>query len=106
MKINVIRTIMTVLPEKQKEVFQTLRSLIDPPGKEKGCLYCSILCDIENSNIFNIISEWKTRRQLNSHMRSDRFRVLLGTKSLLSEPMKIQIFTVSYSEGICELSVP
>jgi hypothetical protein len=33
-------------------------------------------------------------------MRSDRFSVLLGTKSLLCEPLKIQIFTVSHSEGI------
>ncbi|MCX5869585.1 MAG: antibiotic biosynthesis monooxygenase [Deltaproteobacteria bacterium] len=95
----IVRTIINVLPEKQKEVLQTLLSLIELPEKEKGCLSYGIFADIEDENIFNLISEWQTRQHLDHHMRSDRFSVLLGTKSLLSEPMNIQIFTVSDSEG-------
>jgi quinol monooxygenase YgiN len=91
---------MNVLPEKQKEVLQTLISMVTPTENEKGCLSFGIYGDIEDDNIFNLISEWETRPQLNRHMRSDRFSVLLGTKSLLSEPMKIQIFTVSNTEGM------
>lgn len=98
--MNVIRTIMNVLPEKQKEVLQTLISMAEPTENEKGCLSFGIYGDIEDENIFNLISEWETRPHLNRHMRSDRFGVLLGTKSLLSEPMKVQIFTVSNTEGM------
>ena len=100
MKITVIRTIMNVLPEKQKEILQTLLSLIDSPQKAKGCLSYGIFCDIQNQNVFNLISEWKSRRHLDDHMMSDRFSVLLGTKSLLIEPMIIQIYTVKNAEGI------
>lgn len=100
MKMIVIRTIMNVLPEKQKEVLQTLISLIEPPEKESGCLSYGIFSDIEDQNVFNLISEWETRQHLDHHMESDRFSVLLGTKSLLCEPMKFQIFTVSDTEGI------
>lgn len=96
----ILRIIMNVLPEKQKEVLQTLLSMIEPTGKEKGCLSSGIFCDIEDKNVFNLISEWETRQHLDHHIRSDRFRVLLGTKSLLSEPLKIQIHTVLHSEGI------
>jgi quinol monooxygenase YgiN len=92
-------TIMNVFPEKQKEVLQTLLSLIEPPAKEKGCLSYGIFCDIEDKNVFNLISEWETRKHLEHHLRSDRFSVLLGTKSLLCEPLNIQIFTISGSEG-------
>ncbi|MFH0994346.1 MAG: antibiotic biosynthesis monooxygenase family protein [Pseudomonadota bacterium] len=92
-------TNMNVLPEKQKEVLQTLLSLIEPPGKELGCLSYGIYCDIEDKNLFNLISEWETRQHLDHHMGSDRFSVLLGTKSLLCEPIKIQILSVSESEG-------
>ena len=95
-----VRIIMKVLPEKRKEVLQTLLSLIEPPGKESGYLSYGIFCDIEDKNIFNLISEWETRQHLDHYIRSDRFSVLLGTKSLLCEPLKIQIFTVSDSEGI------
>ena len=41
-----------------------------------------------------------TREDMDQHIRSDRFGVLLGTKTLLSEPPKIQIHTVSQSEGM------
>ena len=91
---------MNVFPEKQKEVLQTLLSLVTPAGKEKGCLSYGIYSDIQDENVFNLISEWETRQQLDHHMRSDRFGVLLGTKSFLTEPMKIQIFAVSDTEGI------
>ena len=83
-----------------KEVFQTLLSMIEQPGKEKGCLSYGIFCDIEDNNVFNLIPEWETRQYLEHHMKSDRFRMLLGTKSLLSNPLKIKIFTVRDFEYI------
>ena len=96
----VVRIIMNVLPEKQKEVMQTLLSMVESPGKDSGYLSYGIFCDIEDKNVFNLISEWKTRQDLDDHIKSYRFSVLLGTKSLLCEPLKFQIFTVSDSEGI------
>jgi len=96
----VVRIIMNVLPEKQKEVMQTLLSMIDPAGKEKGCLSYGILCNIEDKNVFNLISEWETRQHLDHHIRSDLFSVLLGTRSLLCEPPQIEIHTVLHSEGV------
>ncbi len=91
---------MNPLPEKQKEVLQTLLSLIEPPGKEKGCLSYDIFCDIEDKHVFTLISEWESRQHLDQHMKSERFSVLLGTKSLLRKPMTIQISTVFDLEGI------
>lgn len=93
-------TILNVLPEKQKEVLQTLLSMIEEPGNEKGCLSYGVFSDIEDPNIFNLISQWETRQHLDHHMRSERFSVLLGTKSLLSEPLGIHIYTVTASEGV------
>jgi quinol monooxygenase YgiN len=91
---------MNVLPEKQKELMQTLLSMTEPPKKESGCLSDGIFCDIKDKNVFNLISEWGTRQDLDHHMRSDRFSILLGTKSLLCEPLEIQINTVAQSDGM------
>jgi quinol monooxygenase YgiN len=96
----VLLAIMNVLAEKQKEVLQTLLSMVEFSEKEKGCLSYCISCDIEDKNVFNLISTWETRQHLDLHMRTERFSVLLGTKSLLCEPLKMKIFTVSDSEGI------
>ena len=101
----VVRIVMNVIPEKQKEVMQTLLSLVVSPDNESGYRNYGIFCDIEDKNIFNLISEWETRRDLNRHMRSDRFSVLFGTKSLLCEPLRIQIVTVANAEGIEAVNV-
>lgn len=90
-----LRTLMNVLPEKQKEVLLTLLSLLQQPEKETGCLSYGIFSDIKDKNLFCLISEWETRQDLDQHMRSNRFSVLLGTKSLLAKPLKIQILASS-----------
>ena len=96
----IVRIIINVLPEKKKELMQTLLSIIEPPGEENAYLNYDIFCDIENKNVFNVITEWETRNHLEHYIRSYRFSVLLGIKSLLYEPLDINIFTVSNSEGI------
>ena len=89
---------MNVLIEKRTEVMQTLISMIEPTENEKGCLSCHVFRDIEDKNVFSLRQEWETREDLDDHIKSDRFSVLLGTKSLLCEPQQIEIHTVSQSE--------
>lgn len=96
----VLVTMMKVTPEKQKEVFQTLLSMAEFSEKDKGCQSYGISCDIKDKNVFHLISTWETRQHLDNHIKSNRFSVLLGIKSFLCEPLKMQIFTVSDSEGI------
>jgi quinol monooxygenase YgiN len=98
--VIIVRIAMNVLPENQKEVMQTLLSMIESTGNERGCLSHHVFRDIGDENVFSLIDEWETREDLDQHIRSAKFGVLLGTKSLLCEPLKIQIFTVSDSEGI------
>jgi quinol monooxygenase YgiN len=96
----VLRVTLDVLPEKQLEVIQTLLSMIEPAGKEAGCLSYAIFCDIEDQNRFSMLGEWETRENLDHHLMSHRFGALLGAKSLLDAPMQIQIHTISQSEGM------
>jgi quinol monooxygenase YgiN len=96
----IVRITMNVLPEKQLEFMQTLLSMIEPTGKEVGCLDYRVFCDIEGKGFFSLLEEWETREDLDHHIRSHRFGVLLGAKTLLSEPPEIQIHTVSRSEGM------
>ena len=95
-----VRITMNVCPEKQKEVMQTLLSMIEPTRQEKGCLDYHVFQNIEDENSVSIIGEWETREDLDPHMRSDRFGILLGTKSLLKDKQRILIHTISHSEGM------
>ena len=96
----IVRITMKALMEKRTEMMQTLLSMIEPAGKEKGCLSYDVFCDLEDNQVFSVIEEWETREDLDRHIRSERFSALLGTKSLLAKPLEINIHTVSHSQGV------
>lgn len=96
----VVRIILNVLPEKHLEFTQTLLSLIEPTRKETGCLSYSLSCDVEDKNCFNLLEEWGSRKDLDDHIGSHRFGVLLGSKSLLRKPLEISIYTISAADGM------
>jgi len=96
----IVRITMNVLPEKQKELVQTLLSIMGSMEKETGCLSYALFGNIEDKNLLNLLEEWQTRKDLDHHLRSQMFGVLLGTKSLLYEPHGLQIYTIHKSEGM------
>ena len=86
---------MKVLPEKRKELSQTIASLIGPIRTEKGCLRCDFYRSMEDENKLHILEEWNTRENLNTHLDSERFRVLRGAMNLLQEPYEMVSHTVA-----------
>jgi quinol monooxygenase YgiN len=96
----IVRTTLNVFPEKQLEVTQTLVSLIEPIREEPGCKSCFAFCDISDNHCLILLEEWETQKDLDRHMQTQRFGVLLGTGTLLSEPLQIQIHTVTRVRGM------
>jgi len=94
---------MKVLAEKRKELSQTIASLIGSLRTEKGCLRCDFCQNIEDENELCIIEEWDTRENLNSHLKSERFKVLRGAMSLLQEPYEMMFHTVFHPAGTEEI---
>ena len=91
---------MNSRPTKRKELLQTLHAVIQQIRKEKSCMKCSACQDIETENSFRLIEEWETQQDLDDHLRSDLFTVLLGAKNLLSEPLEIKFNMVSSTAGL------
>ena len=74
---------MDALPEKYLEVKQTLLALIVPIRKMKGCLSHNIFLDIENDNGLSLIEEWESREDLDDHLQSEKFTLLMGIRYLM-----------------------
>lgn len=91
---------MDTLPEKQKEVVQTILSLMPFMEDESGCLSYSLLREMKDQNRLCVIGEWESREKFNNYLKSESFGVLLGTKSLLRQAHGIRIHTVRKSEGM------
>ena len=91
---------MTALPAKRKELLQTIQALIQSIRRVKGCTNCSACQDVKDKNTFYLVEKWKTQSDLDNHLRSNLFDVLLGTKNLMSNPWGIEFNTVSSLKGI------
>ncbi|ACN13497.1 conserved hypothetical protein [Desulforapulum autotrophicum HRM2] len=96
----IVRIILNALEDKQLELKQTLLSLIKFVGSETGCKSYSVFCDLHDKNCFCLIEEWETREDLDRHIKSHRFGVLLGTKTLLRKPLNVDIYSVSHLQGM------
>ena len=96
----IVRIKWYVRPEKEFEFTQTLLSMIEPTKREPGCLSYAVFSNLEDSHCYNLLAEWKTRKDLSRHLETTRFGVLLGLKSLLAEPSHIRIYSIKVTEGI------
>jgi quinol monooxygenase YgiN len=86
---------MKVLAEKRKELSQTIASLIGLLRTERGFQRCDFCQSMEDENELCLLEEWDTRENLNSHLKSERFRVLRGAMNLLQEPYEMMFHTVA-----------
>jgi len=90
---------ITVPSEKKKEVFQTFTALLAQIRREQGCLSCNCYVDLEDENSIYFKEEWQTRGDLNTHLRSVHFGVLLGATKLLKIEPEIRIYTITATAG-------
>jgi len=86
---------MKVLAEKRLELSQTISLLMGPLRTEKGCRGCNFYRSMEDENELCILEVWDTRKNMNSHLKSELFRVLRGAMSLLQEPFEMMFHTVA-----------
>jgi len=90
---------MTVPAEKRKEVLQTVRAILGPIRRESGCISCNCYLDIEDESILCFEETWKTREDLESHLRSDHFGVLGGAMRLLRREPDIKFNAITFTAG-------
>ena len=94
---------MKVLSEKRMELSQTIASLIVSIRTEKGCQRCDFCQSMEDEDELCLLEEWDTQKNLKSHLKSERFRVLRGAMNLLKEPYELRFHTVSHPVGMEEI---
>ena len=91
---------LKVRAEKRGEFLRAVRSTLEPTGVEPGCLSCRFYQDIENENAFTLVEEWESQADLERHLRTDTFRMLLFLMDLLTEPPEIKFNAVSSTSPV------
>jgi len=91
---------ITVPPQKRKEVLQTLKSILGRIRREQGCLSCNCYVDVETENKIFFNELWENSDDLGTHLRSDHFRVLTGAMKLLDKEPEIRFNTIASTAGV------
>jgi len=90
---------MTVPPEKQKEVLQTFKAILGAIRREQGCISCNCYVDAEADNIIFFKEMWNSSAELDTHLRSIHFGVLIGAMKLLIKEPEIRFDTIASTVG-------
>jgi quinol monooxygenase YgiN len=90
---------MTVPVEKRKEVLQTARAILGPIRRERGCISCNCYVDVEDESVLFFEEVWKTRKDLENHLRSHYFDILIGAMRTLHVEPDIRVNTITSTAG-------
>ncbi|HTP05126.1 MAG TPA: antibiotic biosynthesis monooxygenase family protein [Nitrospirota bacterium] len=90
---------MSVPTEKRIEILQTFKSILGSIRREQGCLSCNCYVDLEAENIIFFKEEWKSKEDLDAHLRSGHFSVLIGAMKLLNKEPEFRFDTIASSAG-------
>lgn len=94
---------ITVPSDKRKEVFQTFKAILTKVRREQGCISCNCYVDMEAEDSMYFKEEWETRVDLDTHLRSVNFGVLIGAMKLLNKEPEIKINTIVSTAGAEEI---
>jgi quinol monooxygenase YgiN len=98
----VVATIrLLVSADYHRELLQTVQSLLDPIRAQKGCLGLHLYCEIGGKEALCLIEEWATQGDLDEHLRSNYFVVLLGAaRLLLDNPSELEFRLLTERGGM------
>jgi quinol monooxygenase YgiN len=97
--INVILQ-MSVSPERREDFIELVKGISEPTRVLKGCTSYYLGQSVEEENMFFVVEEWESQRDLENFIQSDTYRRLLLAMELLSRPPEVKINVISYTGGL------
>ncbi len=86
----ILSTVRLVVAEPQKsEVLRMLRVFMGHATAKAGCAGFSLAQDVANPEALTICDRWVTREDLDEHVRSAEYRLLLAVIDLSVSPPEI-----------------
>lgn len=86
--------------KNRKDVLEALCRFKRMTEISMGCLGCQINQDVEHPNTITYSEEWQTRKDLERHIRSPGYRLVLEIMESSTQEPEIKFFTVSKIEGL------
>jgi len=96
--MNTISVKAEIIAGKQEEFIQVIRSVNELLKKQKGFKGSTLYQDMDNSNSLSLLQKWESQEDVDKHIRSETFRVLMGALKTLTRSSKIE-YNLKSDEG-------
>ena len=97
----IVCTIVLTLPEKdRRKVISSLLPLVGSTRVQPGCQVCSMLIDVDDPRVLVLWEEWDTKENLDRHLRSSDYRLVIAAMELSQQAPQINFNSVHARSGI------
>jgi quinol monooxygenase YgiN len=97
----IVSTIALSLSEgDRRKVIASLLPLIRSTRGQAGCRGCAVLTDVEDPRTLLLREEWDSQEQLDRHLRSEDYRLVLAAIELSQAAPQIRFDAVTTRAGI------
>lgn len=91
---------MAIAPKKRPEALKILKMAAQYCRLQPGCLTCDIYEDLQNESLLMFRQVWRSKEDLDQHLRSDEYRNVLLVMEMAEKQPEIRFDTISDSTGI------
>jgi len=91
---------IAVPPGQLEEILKIFWLVLAPVREEPGCLSCELYEQKGNGEALFYMEEWETAEQLERHMRSARYELLLAIMEASAEPPVLRYQLVATIKGM------
>lgn len=91
---------MTLASHKFKEAVEILHSTAERTRVQPGCISCRVYHDVEEEDVIMIEDVWRSKEELDWHLRSPEYRKVLLVLEMALEKPEIRFTQFSHSTGL------
>ncbi len=96
-----IVTLRLKVPRDQRNRFlDAARRVVGPTEVQPGCISCRFYQDVNDPDAVFLVEEWQTRKELDHHLNSQEYRIVLSLVDMSERTPEFKISTISKTEGL------
>ena len=91
---------MTIPFKKIREAVEILSAVTQQTRGESGCVSCNVYRRVDSDNSVMIEEVWQNEKDLEHHLRSDKYQRVLLVSEMASVPPEIRFFMILCATGV------
>ncbi len=91
---------MRIPLKKQSEALEILGSMTEQIQFEPGCISCRLYRGVDDEGTIMLEEIWTSEKDLQHHLRSDKYRKVLLVVEMAAEPPEIRFDNIAHSSGV------